>query len=115
MPDLSIETATICPQNYASFEVAGSKGNTYRVSFDDYGRTCTCPAFKFSAEADYDKTCKHVKAVEAHGCLYHVQGADAGPNDLADVGITLLGVHGSHVSEGCPGCGEPMLAIRIAV
>lgn len=115
MPDLTIETATICPQHCATFEVSGSKGNVYKVSFDDYGRTCDCPAYKHSKGEVYDKTCKHIKSVEAHGCLYHAQGADPGPNDLAAAGITLVAVYGTHIEDGCPGCGEPMIPIRIAV
>ena len=114
MPDLNIETTTWCPQHRSRFEVSGSKGNVYTVETDDDGMTCTCPAFKYSADDVRDKMCKHVRLVRAHGC-FHSPFGDAGPNDLADHGVTLTASFGSTVEQTCPGCDQPMLPVRIAV
>lgn len=115
MPDLDIVTEGFCPQYQARFIVPGSKGNTYEVNFDADGATCTCPAFKYSAEEVYDKDCKHVHLVRAHGCFAGPYG-DTGPNDYAAHGIVLDNTFGSNVIEDrtCA-CGGDQLAVRIAV
>lgn len=111
-----IVTVGFCPQYYSQWEVQGSKGNTYSVVLNggEGAPYCSCPAFKYSGEYG-NQECKHVKAVWAHGCLYNPQWKDAGPNDYADHGIKMIS-HDTHtISETCPGCGEEMIPVRIAV
>ncbi len=114
----TIETAAFCPQYYATFEVQGSKDNVYTVTLSggEGPAHCTCPAFKYSGEPG-EQDCKHVRKIWAHGCLYNPQWKDAGPNDLEDNGIQIASTDDSHVieDEPCPGCGEPCVAVRIAV
>jgi hypothetical protein len=117
MPDLNIEVAGYCPQHNAEFSVPGSGGKTWSVTFDMDGRRCDCPAFQYykcQAEDESDRTCKHVALVAAHGCLYDPQGGDLGPNDLSDQGIKIV-AHDGGYGEPCPGCGDDMMPVRIAV
>lgn len=113
---LDIVTVGMCPQYTATFEVVGSKDNVYTATLDGPdGPYCSCPAFKYSGEPG-EQNCKHLDRIREHGCLYDPQGVDAGPNDLADVGITITATAtGRSYNEPCPGCGEDMIAVRIGV
>ena len=114
MPDLNVEVMGFCPQYDAVFIVPGSTGS-YRVSLDIEGPHCECRAFKYcKVEDESDRTCKHLALVRAHGCLYDPQGRDPGPNDLPDHGVKILLQKGGY-GEPCPGCGEEMLPVRVAV
>lgn len=113
MPDLTIEAVGVCPQWTALYSVAGSGCETHRVHFDHGDNHCSCSAFRYFKRPDYDRTCKHIAAIERHGCLYHPQ-RNTGPNDLASHGVTVL-FHRGDTDEPCPGCGEPMVIVRIAV
>jgi hypothetical protein len=108
-----VVTVGFCPQYRAAFRVPGTRpGVTYTVDTDDVlGWRCTCPAFSYSR----DRSCKHIKRVWKHACLHNQQWHDAGPNDLADHGITLLSPAHHGGLDPCPGCGEQMIPIRIAV
>lgn len=66
-------TAEDCASNYGIFEVEGSSGDTYTVSFagSEGPAHCTCQGFKFRGD------CKHVKAVYDGACLYNPQWHDA--------------------------------------
>ena len=114
MPDLNVEMMGFCPQFTGTFEVPGSAGS-YRVSLGPDGAHCGCRAFQYcKVEDEFDRTCKHVKLVRAHGCLYDPQGCDPGPNDLEAYGIEIL-PHDGDYGEPCPGCGGEMIALRVAV
>jgi len=112
MPDFTIEVMGICPQYSATFEVPGSSG-TYRVSLGPDGAYCPCRSYQYCKD-EYDRTCKHIKLVRSHGCLYDPQGREPGPNDLQAQGIKILS-QGAGYGESCPGCGEEMQPIRVAV
>jgi hypothetical protein len=116
MPDLTVETLGFCPQHDAVFIVPGSApGTRYRVSLGIEGAHCECRAFQYcKVEDESDRTCKHVALVRAHGCLYDPQGHDPGPNDLPDHGVEIVSQEGGY-GEPCPGCGEDMLPVRVAV
>jgi hypothetical protein len=111
-----IVTVGFCPQYYSRWVVQGSQpGSTYTVVLNGAEQLpdCTCPAFR---HAPWDgKDCKHVRAVWAHGCLYNPQWREPGPNDWADHGISLLATDTATWPEPCEGCGQPMVAVRIAV
>ena len=111
-----IITVGFCPQYFATFEVAGSKGAVYTVTTHggEAPSECTCQAFHFSGA---ESTCKHVKMVWDHGCLWNPQWKDAGANDLAKFGIKLIEIDRPNIirDERCPGCGDDMIAVRIAV
>lgn len=113
---MSVEIITVgfCPQYFATYSVAGSRGAVYTVSLSggEGPAFCTCPAYKFSGQND----CKHISAVWKHACLYNPQWKDAGPNDLGEAGIVLdsLDEHRTY-DEPCPGCGGNMVPVRIAV
>ncbi len=77
MPDLSIVTSAICPDQL-HFAV---RLNNYSVSFDVFNRGqyqrnwhCTCKGFQFR------KTCKHVEAAKLEQCQYDQQ-FDQPPHD----------------------------------
>lgn len=102
-------TVGFCPQYHGSWQVTGSRGDVYVVTVGPESGECTCPAFTYSR----DRTCKHITQVWDHGCLYNPQWKDPGPNDHADHGIVLSLPRGG--GAPCPGCGEPMIPVRIAV
>ena len=115
MPDFIIEVMGYCPQVMATFEVPGSGGNSYRVSLGPDGDYCGCRAFQYcKVEDEFDRTCKHVRLVRAHGCLYDPQGREPGPNDLSDQGVEIVAQGGGY-GEPCPGCGADMEPVRVAV
>jgi hypothetical protein len=115
---ISIETVGFCPQYYCDWKVVGANGQVYEVTLDgaEHVPSCTCPAWKFSAHEVYDRECKHIRAIWDHGCLFNPQWRDAGPNDYAAHGITRGAYHVPQTwGEACPGCGEQMIPVRIAV
>ena len=109
-----IITVGFCPQYFASFVVAGSRGVSYTVAFDgaDLDGSCSCAAFKFSGAR---RSCKHLRLVQAHGCFWNPQWHDEGPNDLAAQGISLVGELTRTSRSRCPGCGYDTLPVRIAI
>jgi hypothetical protein len=109
-----IVTVGFCPQYFASFEVTGSTGNSYTVTLNgaEAPAHCTCPSYRYGGSQD----CKHIKAVWDHGCLYNPQWKDAGPNDLGSYGVSVVAYdYPGGRTEPCPGCGEAMVPVRIAV
>jgi hypothetical protein len=48
--------ATPVKKEYKEYEVAGSKGNTYKVINDEGVWNCSCPAHSFGRGKD----CKHI-------------------------------------------------------
>jgi hypothetical protein len=115
---ISIETVGFCPQYYAEWLVTGSRGDIYIVTLDGAEGVpqCSCPAWNFSPHREYDRECRHIRAVWEHGCLFNPQWRDPGPNDYAQFGITKGEYHVAQTwGEPCPGCGDTMIPVRIAV
>jgi len=113
-----IVTVGFCPQYYSTFSVQGSGGSVYTVSLAGTGFAhCDCPAYAYFKGEPADRTCKHIKAVWEHGCFYNPQWKDdAGPNDLSEVGASVKDLDTSYTyGEPCPGCGDQMIATKIAV
>lgn len=104
---VDIVTMSECADFHSVFEVVGSKGDTYHVSYagGEGGAHCTCPGFK------YRQDCKHVNETFKRGCFWHPQWHDAGPAEVRPVEVTPHTVPG----EQCPGCGGPVVAVRMAV
>src|SRR5262245_36826659 len=98
-----------CASNYGCFEVEGSKGARYQVTFSgSEGPThCTCPAFKFAP----DKACKHILRVFNEACLYNPQWHDAKENPT--MRPTSYGYE-RFTGNTCA-CGGPMVSVRRAV
>jgi hypothetical protein len=44
------------------YDVIGSKGDTYKIKFEENNWTCTCKAFTYSKEIP--QTCKHIKKIQ---------------------------------------------------
>lgn len=123
MPDLSIEVALICPQWASNFQIAGSGDNSYSVTINPYDPpNCTCPAFKFSGEWG-NQHCKHIKKVEENGCFYHPERSQQPGvkiwNEFKFDNNEIIWLNsGGSVMEPkkpCPGCGNPMIVVRLAV
>jgi hypothetical protein len=111
-----IVTAGFCPQYFSQFRVLSNQNDTYySVTLNGTGPAfCTCKAYEFAKM--YDKTCKHIKRVWEHGCLYNPQWKDAGPNDLDKVGVEIVATDTRNsYPKNCPGCHEEMIAVKIAV
>jgi hypothetical protein len=124
MPDLTIEVALICPMWASNFEVASESSNdSYLAQFHPYDpANCQCKSFKFSG--DYgNQYCKHLRKVEENGCFYHPErsqhpGVKAWNEfQFENNGIVWLSSGGSVMEpkQPCPGCGNPMIVVRIAV
>jgi len=123
MPDLTIEVALICPMWASNFQISGSSGNIYNITVNPYDpASCTCPAFKFSGEYG-DQHCKHIDKIQANGCFYHPQsgGPESGGTwnkayfDDNDIEWLNSGGNVAEPQQPCPGCGNPMIVVRIAV
>jgi hypothetical protein len=97
VPDFTIMLTRTCPSNYYwETEVAGSRGQKYRLSYTGMeGWECTCPGFKFR------KTCKHVSdpALTSQRCGW---GSDAAAGTQYD-------------EKHCPQCGQETMVLKVAV
>lgn len=101
-----------CQSNYGVFEVTGSKGNTYTVTFSgsEGAAHCTCPAWKYSGEEMY---CKHIEQVWNGACMFNPQWCGGHtPVTFKPKSYTYDAVV---PGEQCPNCGGPMVAVRRAV
>jgi hypothetical protein len=106
-----------CPQYESTWSVQGSRGS-YIVQLHADERaapSCSCPAFTFFKGEQWDRTCKHLQMIWDHGCLFNPQWKDAGPNDYAQHGLSLVEQGFGGGGEPCPGCGQPMIRVVIAV
>jgi len=107
MPDFIIECAEVCSTNmHWEKEIRSSRGGgeTYTVRYSrqfepeseaEYGYSCTCKGFRYRGK------CRHImEAVlsEEH-CRWN-EGCDPGMS--SDDGV-------------CPGCGGPIVAVRVGV
>lgn len=104
-----IISAAFCADYWSTFKVESSKkGAFYEVTMNGGEGTahCTCPAYKHSRDRD----CKHIAYVFKHGCFWNPQWYEGGDRTVRPVAC-----HGSTIEEECPGCGGPMIAVRIAV
>jgi SWIM zinc finger len=110
-----IITVGFCPQYWSYWKVQGSKDAVYDVTLNGAESMphCTCKAFEFAPEDGKD--CKHIRKVWEHGCLYNPQWKDAGPNDYEQHGIKLIETDRAMWPQDCPGCGQQMIAVKVAV
>ena len=105
MTDFNTQVSRWCSQNeHFEIEVAGSKGNTYTVSYGktpqgqyQYGWSCTCPAAKFQARYG---DCKHVKKALKKRCTHGQDAVCGSPTPMGDT---------------CPKCGSATSVISVAV
>lgn len=104
MPDLTIETRTVCKSNvFWQTQVEGSRGDIYTVFWGlngpgaqyQYGWHCDCASWK------YRQSCRHVTAAELERCKAGEDAFAGGPG-LGDV-------------DKCPACGGPVEYIKVAV
>lgn len=108
-----IVTGRFCADYFSSFEVPGSRGNTYVVTLGGTAADCTCPAYKFFRGPEYDRTCKHIAYVWEHACLWNEQWCDGKEDDLSPVAGSLT--YDTIPGEVCPHCGGPVCPVKIAV
>jgi|SRR6516162_1512143 len=119
MPDLTVESMYCCPMWASNFQIIG-KTDVYNMTVNPYDpSSCTCKSFKFSGEYG-DQNCKHLIKLTEVGCFYHPQGDEAKTwNEFKfdEAGITWLNSGGivADPKQPCPGCGNPMIVIRVAV
>ena len=115
MPDLIIEYARICTTNrqWQMEVLSGDFSKTYAVKYgrlypdeearqmEDYGWTCTCPAFKFRKKGE--SVCKHIKDARAHRCAWN---CEADPCNRA-----------GHTKGAncCPDCGGSTEVVKVAI
>lgn len=121
MPELTVEVMMCCPMWASNFQIESKKsGNIYNMTVNPYDPSlCVCPSFKFSGEYG-DQDCKHLQLLMANGCFYHPQHGEAkawNEFNFEDNGITWLNSGGNVVEpkQPCPGCGNPMISIRVGV
>jgi len=90
-----------CEDNvYFSMDVAGSKGQTYHVTFDSgRGWQCPCLAFKYQK-----RECKHIEAAKAHRCTWG-EGACINSPDSWTIPD----------DRKCPRCGKSATLVKICV
>jgi hypothetical protein len=107
---ISIETAEDCASNYGVFEVEGSNGKVYTVTFtgSEGPAFCSCPAYKFSGEK---MDCKHIKQVYEGACFYNPQWNDGNSHPKykpEEYSYTQFSEH------ACPKCGGPSVYVKRA-
>ena len=105
-----IETKQDCASCFGVYDVTGSKGDQYVVSFHgETGIHCTCPAFKFSGER---RDCKHVHQVYKAACMYNPQYNQG----KAEPAIRPRDyTYDAFSKQPCPACGGPAVYVRRAV
>lgn len=121
MPELIAEAVAICPMWASNFEVLGSEDKRYLVQFHKIEPAmCNCPAYQYSG--DYgEQHCKHIDRVFANGCFYHPDIEDRSKTwnefNFDDNGVRWLssGGHRNDPPLPCPGCGSPMVIVKVAV
>lgn len=106
---MSIEIVTMedCASNFGVFEITGSKGDKYTVSFtgSESQAHCTCLGFKHRRE------CRHLKQVWDEACLYNPQWHDGKDHPtLRPVSYTY-----DRFSDNTCRCGGPMVYVKRAV
>lgn len=108
---MTIEIVTMqdCASNYGIFEVIGSTGNLYIVQLNgsEGPGYCECKAFEFSQ----DQSCKHLRQVWGHACLYNPQWRPA----MIQPKIRPVGYTYERFSEQRCACGDRMVYVRRAV
>lgn len=106
---MSYEVVTLedCASNYGSFEIEGSNGNTYTVTFSgsEGPAHCTCQGFK------YRNDCKHIEKVYKGACLYNPQWKDANPNPT----YRPVSYNYTQFSDNKCECGDKKVYVRRAV
>ena len=105
-----------CASNFATFEVPGSKGNTYEVTFGgesyvdcrDKATGEKCKGFQFKQD------CKHIHFAYENACMYNPQYNDGKANPPLKPVEYERGP--GFLSDGkCPACGGPTVVVRRAV
>lgn len=111
-----------CASYWSTYEVRGSKGDTYIVTWrggeeapschkkEANGDLTVCKAWQFKPWDD--KQCKHTQQVWASGCFWNCQWFEGNAD------VKLRGeVHSPHIIAGaaCPNCSGPLVAVRISV
>ena len=107
MPDLTIETFwTCCSNQHWEWEVEGSNGNVYIVSFSEFNKghfkydfACTCADYEYRPH----HLCKHIKEAMKYHCAWDqfVEGGE--PLETEDHQFA------------CPKCGGPLTVVKHAV
>lgn len=107
-----VVVGSFCASWFASYDVPGSKGNTYRCSLNGTsGPHCPCKSFQFAPETD--KRCKHLDQIHREACLWNVQFHEGNkPVALYPVAYDMSN---EIPGETCPNCHGPVVAVRIAV
>jgi hypothetical protein len=107
---ISIETMAWCADYFATYEVIGSKGDSYEVQINgaEAPPHCTCPAFKYSKLLH----CKHVQEVWDRGCFFNPQWKEDG-NERP----TIRPKHFYYplIKDKRCVCGGPMIWVQVAV
>lgn len=104
LPSLDSHTLQLIPGSPLKYivDLSGGEGPAH----------CTCPAFAHFKGGPWDRTCKHIEYVHKHACLWNCQWHEGNPPPQLQPEST----HGHHIPESkCPNCGEPLVAVRIAV
>jgi hypothetical protein len=120
MPDLTIEVAEVCPMWASNFQVPSSDGtNNYLVqTHKNEPASCSCRAYQYSG-AYGEQHCKHIDKLFANGCFYHPQSGEKAKAwnefNFDDNQIVWLEWSNDPTGSACPGCGNAMISVRIAV
>jgi hypothetical protein len=103
---VTIATAEDCASNYGTFEIQGSKGDTYQVTFSgsEGPAHCTCPGFKYRGD------CKHIAEVYGGACLYNPQWHDGN----SEPEFRPVQIHNQQFGPSTCKCGGPMVLVRRA-
>ena len=103
---VTIATAEDCASNYATFEIEGSTGTIYEVTFSgsEGPAHCTCEGFK------YRHDCKHISRVYEGACLYNPQWNEG----KTDPEFRPTAIHYHQYGPSTCKCGEKMVLVRRA-
>lgn len=105
--------AVDCASYYGVYDVPGSSpGVKHRVMLNgDAGTSCSCPAWRFSEKAVWDRTCKHITRVLAGACLRHLpENPGTSSPSIWPVDYT---VKPANRTIFCPACDGLAVTIRV--
>ncbi len=106
-----IVTLEDCASNYGVYEVVGSQGDVYTVTFSgsEGPAHCTCKAYKYSGA---EMHCKHISQVYENACMYNAQWHDGNADPSARPTDFTYDIFSKNP---CPVCAGMMVYVRRAV
>jgi hypothetical protein len=109
-----IVTGQFCSSYFGTYEVVGSKGDIYNVTWNLLSAHCqrkngtSCPAYHFSK----DQSCKHIREVWNRACMWNCQWFKG---NEAIYQFPKIMIEPVIIDFHCPNCSGACVAVKVAV